>query len=180
MINMLEKVKQFVNQKFEGKNPVHFERTVYWVKQLSPEADEAMLIAAYAHDIERAFNIAKREPEKFESGEILEVHQIEGGKIMYDFLIENGADEKIAKKVKELIEKHEEGGTEEQNVIKDADSISYFENNAPKHAKWTERGFTKEEIKRKFDWMFNRISSEKAKQIAEPFYKRAIEILESS
>jgi len=176
---MLEKVKQFVDKSFEGKGMTHFERTVYWVKQLKPEADETMLVAAYAHDIERAFSIAKREPQKFGSGDILEIHQIEGGKIMYDFLTKNGADEEFARRVKELIGKHEEGGTEDQNIIKDADSISYFENNAPKHIKLTEKGYTKEEIKRKFDWMFDRISSERAKQIAEPMYKRAIQLLET-
>lgn len=175
---MLEKAKQFVDQRFKKKSVVHFKRTIYWAKQLDPAADEAMLIAAYTHDIERSFNIAKRESRKFESGKILKVHQREGGKIMYEFLIKNGAEKKFAKRVQELIEKHEEGGTKDQNIIKDADSISYLENNAPRHAKLTERGFTKEEIKRKFDWMFNRISSKKTKQIAEPFYKNAIDILE--
>jgi hypothetical protein len=177
---MLKKVESYVNKKFAEKNLSHFKRTVYWVKHLKPEADEAMLIAAYAHDIERPFNIAKRNSKRFESGKTLEAHQIEGGKIIHDFLLKNGADEKLANRVKELVEKHEKGGTKDQNIIKDADSISYFENNTTKHAKLTKKGFTKKEIRKKFDWMFNRISSNKARKISEPLYKKAIEILESN
>jgi hypothetical protein len=182
MTNLYDKVEEFVvdafkKTKHEGQI-VHFERTVYWVKKLKPEADEAMLTAAYAHDIERAFSIAKREPQKFESGDILEVHQIEGGKIMYDFLTRNRADVEFAKRVKELIEKHEKGGTEDQNIIKDADSISYFENNAPKHVKFSEKGYAREEIKHKFDWMYDRITSEKAKKITEKWYEKALRDLD--
>ncbi|MDO8741012.1 MAG: HD domain-containing protein [Candidatus Woesearchaeota archaeon] len=177
---MLDKVKQFVNKAFKKKNVAHFERTIYWVKYLKPEADEAMLIAAYAHDIERAFRKENAEEKSFASGEILETHQKEGGKIIYDFLIKEGADEKFAKRVEELISKHENGGTEDQNIIKDADSISYFENNAERHVNWIKtKGFTKEEIKRKFDWMYGRISSKKAKKIVLPMYKKAIKLMGS-
>ena len=51
---MLERVIEFVNKAY-NRDPIHFKRTVYWLRQLKPDADEPMLIAAYAHDIERAF-----------------------------------------------------------------------------------------------------------------------------
>jgi len=77
-----------------------------------------------------------------------------------------------------LISKHEEGGNDDQNLLKDADSISFFENNVPlfltKHV--SEVG--KEKVKEKFDWMFNRITSEKAKQIARQWYEEAIKKLD--
>ena len=38
--------------------------------------------------------------------------------------------------------------------------------------------FGKEKIQQKFDWMYTRISSEKAKQIVKPWYEKAIKELE--
>ena len=70
----------------------------------------------------------------------------------------------------------EEGGNEEADLIKDADSISYLENNAIKHIKLIGK-LSKDRIKNKVDWMYNRISSKKAKSLAEPFYKEAMDLL---
>jgi len=79
-----------------------------------------------------------------------------------------------------MILKHEFGGDEESNLIKDADSISYLEINVLQHIKKLVVVFNKNKIKRKTDWMFERISSENAKQIAKPFYKEAIKVLKST
>lgn len=55
--NLLQQVVDFINDGFkrigrEMEIP-HFERTVYWCEQLSGDCDEALKIAAYAHDAER-------------------------------------------------------------------------------------------------------------------------------
>ena len=55
---MIEEVKKFVKEKFNGKVE-HFERTVYRLKELKPDCDEEMIISAFAHDIERGFNGVK-------------------------------------------------------------------------------------------------------------------------
>ena len=56
MSKLYDKVEKFVEKSYKGKfGMVHFKRTVYWIRELKPNADEAMLIAAIAHDIERAF-----------------------------------------------------------------------------------------------------------------------------
>ncbi len=39
-------------------------------------------------------------------------------------------------------------------------------------------GLKKNQIREKFDWMFNRITSKTAKQLAEDWYKKAIKDLE--
>ena len=83
---MLEKVKQFVNKSLNGKSNAHYERTVYWMKKLNPKADEALLIAAYSHDIERILRKKdKTKIKEFDKGEILVQHQVHGGEIMFDF-----------------------------------------------------------------------------------------------
>lgn len=182
---MLEKVKQFVKESFEnsatGKSLEHFERTVYWARQLKSDADEAILIAAYSHDIARAFRDTNSEQtyqtKELDDPEILLEHQNYGAKIMTKFLEKEEYEKIKIKRIANMISKHEIGGDEESDLIKDADSISYLEVNAPKHAKKLVPSLGKDKVKRKFSWMFERISSKKAKQIAKPFYENAITLL---
>ncbi len=181
---MLEKAKKFVNESFKqcvsGKSTKHFERTVYWVKQLKTDADEPILIAAYSHDIARAFrkksSIELFGKKEMNDKEILKKHQEEGAKIVVGFLKKEGYDEKSIKRVSDMIRHHEEGGDEESNLVKDADSISYLEINAPKHIKLV-KILGKDKIKRKIDWMYNRISSKKAKLLAKPYYEKVVSLL---
>jgi len=93
-------------------------------------------------------------------------------------LKKQSADEKLISRVKHLISKHEEGGDEDQNLLKDADSISFFENNVESFlTKKDELG--KEKVKEKFDWMFKRITSEKAREIARKWYEKALKDLKT-
>tara|TARA_Y100000310_G_scaffold338140_1_gene426983 strand:- start:36 stop:575 length:540 start_codon:yes stop_codon:yes gene_type:complete len=178
---MLVKVKQFVNKSLNGKSNAHYERTVYWMKKLNPKADEALLIAAYSHDIERILRKKdKTKIKEFDKGEILVQHQVQGGEIMFDFLIKNGAPKSLARKVKNLIAKHEVGGTDDQNLLKDADAISLLENNVEKAVLLIKNNdFPKEEVRRKIDLSYNKITSDKAKQIANPFYEKALRLLKA-
>ena len=167
--NMLEKVKEYVKEVYEGYVD-HFDRTVYWIKQLRPDADEALLIAGYSHDIQR--KISPQEEPKFVKGDQLRYHQEEGGRIMYEWLKKNGASEEMAAKVKELISRHEEGGTEEQNVLRDADSLSFLETKVKAMKRRLERGHDRDDMKWKIDWMYERIVSPEAKRIAKPLYEK--------
>lgn len=171
----LNKVMEHVDKLF-GTKESHFVRALYWLLQLNPDASEEMQIAAYAHDVERA--IFPYDIGSFLLDEkVLKKHQKNGAQEIYNFVLKEGADSNFALKVKTLIERHEIGGSYEQNLIKDADSISYFETNALKHVDWIEK-FSKEEVKAKFDWMYNRISLDKVKEIARPFYEKANKKLE--
>ena len=185
---MLDEVKQFVNKSFKnsiyGSGSVkHFERTIDWLKELKSDVDEPMLIAAYAHDIERAFRDADSQEDFFKDKEFndkdfLAAHQIKGAEIISDFLKKQNYPEDKIKRIYNMIRRHEEEGDEESDLIKDADSISYLENNAAKHTKWTSNlGIDK--VKRKIDWMYSRISSDKAKALAGPYYEKVLKIFES-
>jgi len=181
-MKLYNKAERFVERSF-GKNGMkHFRRTVFWVKKLYPEADEAMLIAAISHDLERAFRKDgighTRGIEKgfLDSGH-LNIHQNKGARIIFDFLVEEGADSILASRVRELVGAHEVGGDKEQNILKDADSISFFENNAGHFIEKKARELGKEKVKEKFDWMFDRITSKKAKEISKHWYERAIKEL---
>ena len=178
---MLEKVKEYINNAYY-KEPIHFERSLYWLMRLKPDADEAMQIATYAHDIDRVFDHTKEvdfyKDKEFNDSDYLEKHQQAGAEIIGDFLFKNGYDKGEARRVAEMVGRHEDGGDLESDLIKDVDSISFFEVNAKGFIDKFIEVLGKEKIERKFNYMFNRISSKKAKKIARPLYERALELLE--
>jgi|SRR3989344_4883407 len=185
MTELFEKARKFVEESFQGNKPqmLHFDRTVYWLQQLKPDADEAFLIAAVGHDIERATRMGKeglgRTDKGFLDKDDLTYHQERGAEIMGDFLEQNQVNTKLIERVKYLISKHEVGGDDDQNLLKDADSLSFVENNADFFISRLDKlGY--EKIKEKFDWMFNRITDQKAKEIAKPFYENMIYQLETA
>ena len=79
-LHIYNAAEQFVVNSFNNAGKPtqikHFVQTVHWLKVLTPESDEALLVAAIAHDIERAFRqkdlLEKRESDKkkniFKSG----------------------------------------------------------------------------------------------------------------
>ena len=184
MSKLYNKAEQFVIDSFNNIDKPHqikhFIRTAYWVKQLEPNSDEALLIAAVAHDIERAFRQKDILEKKYLVNELefLRPHEERGAEIIAKFLKKEGAKKELINKIKMLVSRHEEGGNTDQNLLKDADSISFFENNV----KFFFEGellklFGKENVKKKLDWMYNRITSKKAKEIVGAWYSKSIKAL---
>lgn len=181
-MTLLEKTIKFVDKSY-GRQKMHFERTLYWLFELNPDADEALQIAAYAHDIERAFgreDTMKRVQESdkgFQDESMLTKHQVGGAEIMKEYLLKQGASPELSDRVAHLISRHEVGGNNDQNLLKDADSISYFETNAAGFVEKFVPLVGKEKVKAKFDWMFERITSGKARKLAQPMYEKALKML---
>ncbi len=183
-MNYFSKVEKFVSEAFiKSGNPgdvKHLKRTVYWLKVLKPELDEAMCIAAIAHDVERAFHgkvgseKISSSPKGFIDEDRLKRHQETGAEIISDFLRGVGAPEELVEKSTKLISRHEIGGTDEENFLKDADSISYFENQIGHFINNKLQEVGKEKVQKKFDWMFERITSPVAREIAEPMYQKQL------
>lgn len=184
---MYKKAEKFVVESFTkvGKTHQikHFKDTVKWIKRLKPDADEALCIAAVAHDIERAFRKEdmpeKRKSVGLHSALYFRPHEERGAEIIAEFLRKENAGQKLIERVKMLVSRHEEGGNKDQNLLKDADSISFFEDNVPyflSNTKIAEVG-GKERTKAKIKWMYKRITSKKAKQIAKQWYEDAVKKL---
>jgi hypothetical protein len=180
-MDLYDKTEQFVVDAFTKVEKLtdisHGKRTVYWIKWLKSDADEALLIAGVAHDIERAiYGDWKKGSSDLED---LKKHQNLSADEIEKFLKSENANQEIIDRVKNLIAHHEEGGDEDQNVLCDADCLSFFEEKILRRVKkYKEDGKSKEEIKKNVDYYFSRIISEKAKQIATKWYEEALREME--
>lgn len=177
-MDLYTKTIEFVDTSFRGTQKSHFERTAFWFEKFLPETTEAHKIAAYSHDIERAFRDAQKAiPENYLDPEFLMNHQAGGAKIMSEFLSKEGASKELIQKVTHLISKHEVGGDFEQNALMDADSVSFFETNAEMFVTKKAPIEGKGKVKEKLDWMFNRISTEEHKALARESHGKWIRLL---
>lgn len=170
-MSLYDEVIAYVDHSY-GRHIAHFERTVFWLEKFLPHCGEAEKVAAYSHDIERAFRDEdKQAPENYLNVEFLRHHEESGAEIMRKFLTEKGVSNDFIDIVVHLISRHEEGWDEAQNALMDADSVSFFETNAENFVRkkawieWYDR------VKQKLEWMYSRIHSENAKGEAKKNYE---------
>lgn len=171
-----------------GKEPVlmHSLRTVFWLSTLKPDADEALKIAALTHDIERITppppleDMVAGSSKGWLDPDFLRRHSDKGADIITELLERLEADSRMIERVAFLVAGHEFSGTSDQNVLKDADSVSFFENNVSEFLQLKIEKFGKAKVGAKFEWMYRRITSEMARRIAAPWYRQAMERLDES
>ncbi|MFA6422363.1 MAG: DUF4202 family protein [Candidatus Buchananbacteria bacterium] len=177
---MLQKVKQFVDGLFKisvyPNTPQHLQRTLECILLLRPDADEAVQIAAYSHDLARAFAKNTFENKAFDDPQYLAEHQEIGAKAISEFLLQQGYEKNKVDRVYNMVRHHEEGGDEESNILMDADSVSYLLKPTHLRPEFIQ-SLGKEKVKTKLEYMFGRIHSNKAKEIAKPLYEKALEDL---
>lgn len=188
--SLYQKVEDYVGELFKrtGKTllATHSRRTVYWLLQLEPDADEGLQIAALAHDIERAVpdpylsSMIATSPKGYMNPLFLREHSERGADIVADFLAREGAAPDFIERVRLLVAGHEFSGSDDQNVIKNADSLSFFENYIELFTGRKKQLYGYDKVKAKFDWMFHRITSQKARRLAIPLYHRALSDLKST
>lgn len=107
----------------------HAENTLLWVKKLKPNTSLSLQIAALAHDIERSSS-QRYKSEDFQSyEEYKKAHSERGAVILEEILRCHNLDEEIVSEATNLVKLHEIGGTENADILMDADSISFFDNN---------------------------------------------------
>ena len=158
----IEKAKKIIREIISGSNvtedPLHAENTLKWLLKLEPKADHALKIAALAHDIERANEKQKIKRKDYDDFDLFkQAHADNSAKILREILEKCGVTDSIKDEACRLVVQHETGGDTNADLLKDADSISFFENNLPHYYK--REG--KEETLRRAAWGYLRISKQR-------------------
>jgi hypothetical protein len=184
MPDLKEEARQWVKDTY--KNAEHLLKAEEWLLRLDPDASETAIIATVTHDMERAFPGPDSPKEDFSGGAIdrhyYEAHAARSARIVSTFLQERGASADLIEKVAALIRAHEDGGWPEANLVQAADSLSFLEVNVDlflhflqePDAKWT-----RELVREKFQWMYERIQLTEARKQAKPLYNMAMQKLDT-
>jgi len=150
-----QKIRAVISESSVPEDPVHAENVLEWLKKLDPKADEALQIAALAHDIDRADAIRKIQRSDFDDyNQFKAAHAKNSANIMKEILQECRVEQSIIDEAYHLVELHEIGGDPRTDLLKDADSISYFEVNMPLY--YQREGY--EETLKRCIWGYHRLS----------------------
>lgn len=160
MINSIEcakrKIRAVISKSGVPEDPVHAENVLDWVLKLRPDADEALQIAALSHDIDRADERRKVRRTDFNDYDAFKAaHANHSAKILKEILHECYVDQSIIDEACRLVVQHEVGGDMRSDLLKDADSISFFEVNM---SLYLQREGYEETLKRCI-WGYHRLST---------------------
>ena len=139
------------------KDSTHSKLVLKWVLKLKPGADEALQIAALGHDVDRAIEKRRVKKEDFKDYEkYKKEHAKESAKIVCEILEKHDLERDFIHKVKFLVENHEVGGSEEVEILKEADSLTFFTFDIYYYLKDRGNKKTKEKVR----FMHKRLSKE--------------------
>lgn len=149
------KIRAVVSKSGVPEDPVHAENVLDWVLQLRSDSDEALQIAALSHDIDRADVRRKVRRTDFNNYDAFKAaHANNSAKILKEILHECHVDQSIIDEACRLVERHEVGGDMRSDLLKDADTISFFEVNMPLY--FQREGY--EETLKRCIWGYHRLS----------------------
>lgn len=175
-------VEQWLIKLFGADHAVvrHLRRTLYWLERLYPDAGPALRLAALCHDVQRAEEVGDGGPgvpAALTGAAYLAHHQHQGARMATRFLVAAGAEESLVRRVAAYVARHEEGGGAAGDALLDADSVSFFENSVDFLLTAPGRAPSTAGLREKFAWMFGRIRSAHARDLARPLYEQALERL---
>jgi len=147
-------IRRMIAHSCVPEDPTHAENTLQWVLKLDPAADSALQIAAIAHDIDRASNNKVQRSDFDAYDEFKAAHAKNSAKILQQILEKHRCPTVVIKKACHLVKYHEVGGDRDSDLLKDADSIAYFDYNLPFYFK---REGWKETMQR-CRWGYERLS----------------------
>ena len=150
-----QKIRAVISKSSVPEDPVHAENVLEWVLKLKSDVNEAIQIAALAHDIDRAEARRKVQGSDFNDyNEFKAAHANNSAKILKQILYECQVEQSIVDEACRLVKWHEIGGDPHSDLLKDADSISYFEVNMPLY--FQREGY--EETLKRCIWGYHRLS----------------------
>jgi len=168
-INLVkQKIEEVIKGSSVPEDPLHSINTLEWLLKLMPVADESLKIAALGHDIERAIEKRKVRRQDYKDYDAFkDAHALNSANVLTEIMQACDIDKKMIDEVFFLVRHHEIGGTDRVDLLKDADSISYFEVNLPLYFVRN----TLKETKRRCLWGYKRLSYQGKKIVTELNYK---------
>ena len=138
----------------------HSHSVLEWILKLKPKADISLKIAALGHDIDRCIEPITNKKD-FDNYDLYKkFHASRSAKIIVELMKKLDFDKKKIDKTKFLIENHEIGGKGDAEILKEADSLSFFENNL-KHYIEINPYYVKDKIR----FMYSRLSKKARKLV---------------
>jgi hypothetical protein len=157
------KIRAIISKSSVPEDPIHAENVLQWLLKLQPDADETLQLAALAHDIDRADERRKIQRSDFSDyNQFKDAHANNSAKILKEILHNCQVEQSIVDEACRLVERHEIGGDPHSDLLKDADSISFFEINMPLY--FQREGY--EETLKRCIWGYKRLSP-KMKEICQ-------------
>ncbi len=158
-----KKIDEIIKKSPVPEDLIHSKNTLEWLLKLKPDADDALKIAALGHDIERGIEERKVRREDYQNyDEFKEVHASNSAKILAEILKECNISKKLADDIFFLVRHHETGGTRRVDILRDADSISFFHVNLPYY--FIRNGI--EETKERCLWGYRKLPDNLKKVVA--------------
>ena len=162
-----KKIEEIIEKSSVPEDPLHSKNTLEWLLRLKPDADEALKIAALGHDIERAVEERKVKREDFSNfDEFKKAHALNSARIMAEIMKGYTISKELADDIFSLVAHHETGGDERAEVLKEADTISYFDVNLPLYY----ARHSVEETKRRVLWGYKKLSANLKEVVAKMNY----------
>jgi hypothetical protein len=151
---------------------VHSRLVLRHVLKLKPRASEALKIAAITHDIDRGVTgitetYDLKDPSKSALVEFKRQHAIRSAEAAVSLLKRYGYKKFVINEVKNLVKRHEVGGTPELNILMEADSLAYFDYNIPFYL----RKNGPEKARTKINFMYQRLSKQGQKIVQRMKFK---------
>ena len=163
-----KQIGEVIKKSFVPEDSIHSKNTLEWLLKLRPDADEALKIAALGHDIERAIEERKAKREWYKSyDEFKDAHASNSAKILAEIMKDCKINRKLANDIFFLVGHHETGGTDDADVLRDADTISFFQVNLPYY--FVRNGV--KETKKRFRWGYRKLPENLKRVVAEFDYQ---------
>ena len=156
VIRLKKKIKDIIKKSLVPEDPLHSKNTLKWLLKLKPNADEALKIAALGHDIERAIEELKIKRSDYKTYDMFkDAHALNSAKIIVEIMKDCKRNQELTDDVQFLVRQHERGGDNRANVLRDADTISFFDVNLQFYFKRNDE----KETKKRWLWGYNKLSS---------------------
>ena len=150
-----QKIRAVIAGSQVPEDPRHADNTLEWLLCLEPDAGDALQLAALAHDIDRANEEIKVKQADFDDYDAFKAaHARNGAELLRPILNACGVAGDIVDEACRLVEVHEVGGDPRSDLLKDADSISYFDVNLPLY--YQREGWA--ETQRRSLWGYRRLT----------------------